>query len=160
MSNYKVELNYNLKEIEKGKLYRSSQPDERLLSYLKDLYGIKTVVSLRKSIGEREIKAAKEKGISLVHIPLTPFSGISKKKASFFLSLFQEEKNLPVLLHCRRGRDRSGIMTAVFRSYYQNWPEREVFKEINEEGVNLYWRMIAKWEWKVIRNIKKNENFI
>jgi protein tyrosine/serine phosphatase len=160
MSNYKFELNYNLKEIEKGKLYKSSQPDKKFLSYLKDSYGIKTIVSLRNKVDKEEAEAAKEKNISLVHIPLTPFSGISGEKASFFLRLFQEEKNLPVLLHCRRGKDRTNVMAAIFRTYYQNWPEKEVFKEINEERVNLYWKMIAKWEWKAIRKIKKNENLI
>jgi hypothetical protein len=49
-------------------------------------------------------------------------------------------------------------MTALFRLYYQNWSEKEVFKEINEKKVNLFWKITIKWKWRMIREIKKNEN--
>jgi protein tyrosine/serine phosphatase len=159
MSNQIIELSYNFKEVERGKLYRSSQPDKNFLSYVKDSYDIKTIVSLRGNLENEEPETIKEKGMSLIHIPLRPFSGPNKKKITDFLNLFKEEKNLPVLLHCRRGKDRTGIMTAIFRSFYQNWPEKEIFKEIDEKGVNLYWKIVVKWNWRRIKEMKKNENF-
>ena len=154
----KIESIYNFREIEKGKLYRSSQPDEKFLSYLEDFYNIRTIVSLRNKIEKSEINFVNKKEISLVHIPLTPLSILSKEKTFTFLKLFSDKKNFPILLHCRRGKDRTGIMTALFRLYYQNWSEKEVFKEINEKKVNLFWKITIKWKWRMIREIKKNEN--
>lgn len=155
----KIESIYNFREIEKGKLYRSSQPDEKFLSYLKYFYNIRTIVSLRNRIDGTEVDFVNKKEISLVHIPLTPLLNLNKEKTFTFLKLFQEEKNFPILLHCRRGKDRTGIMTAIFRLYCQNWPEKEIFREINEKKVNFFWKIITKWKWNMIKNIKKDETF-
>jgi protein tyrosine/serine phosphatase len=42
--------------------------------------------------------------------------------------------NHPVLIHCRAGLHRTGVLTAVYRMEYEGWSTREAFNELKSNG--------------------------
>ena len=51
-----------------------------------------------------------------------------------FLSLMDDETNYPVLIHCKAGLHRTGLLTAVYRMQYQGWPRSEALRELKAHG--------------------------
>lgn len=144
---------YNFKKIN-NELYKSGQPDLNFLYWLKRKYGIKTIVNLRNEVEVFERKFAENYKIDLIHLPITPFlKDPNKETILWFLRLFQDPQSLPVLMHCRRGKDRTGAMIALFRLLHQNWPIQKVLEEMKQNRVNLYWRFFIKWQWKKFKKI-------
>jgi protein tyrosine phosphatase len=51
-----------------------------------------------------------------------------------FLALMDDAETYPVLLHCRAGLHRTGVMVAVFRMEYQGWSHEQAFEEMKANG--------------------------
>jgi protein tyrosine/serine phosphatase len=51
-----------------------------------------------------------------------------------FLELLDDEANYPVLLHCKAGLHRTGVLAAVYRMEYQGWTPGEAFRELKAHG--------------------------
>jgi hypothetical protein len=51
-----------------------------------------------------------------------------------FLALMDDPSTYPVLLHCRAGLHRTGIMVAVYRMEYQGWTREQAIAEMKENG--------------------------
>jgi hypothetical protein len=51
-----------------------------------------------------------------------------------FLALMDDPATYPVLIHCRAGLHRTGLMTAVYRMEYQGWSPLEAIRELKENG--------------------------
>jgi protein tyrosine/serine phosphatase len=53
-----------------------------------------------------------------------------------FLKIVTDPQNQPVLVHCNRGADRSGMMAAAYRVVVQGWDKRRALDEMHELGFN------------------------
>ena len=51
-----------------------------------------------------------------------------------FLGIMDDERNYPVLLHCRAGLHRTGRLTAIYRMEYENWSVGEALRELRANG--------------------------
>jgi tyrosine-protein phosphatase SIW14 len=51
-----------------------------------------------------------------------------------FLSVLDDERNYPVLIHCKAGLHRTGILCAVYRMEYQGWSVDEAYTELKAHG--------------------------
>jgi tyrosine-protein phosphatase SIW14 len=51
-----------------------------------------------------------------------------------FLRLMDDKRNYPVLLHCKAGLHRTGILCAVYRMEYQGWSPAEAYAELKAHG--------------------------
>ena len=51
-----------------------------------------------------------------------------------FLSLCDDPANEPILIHCKAGRDRTGLLTAVWRMEYQKRTQAEAVAELKANG--------------------------
>jgi protein tyrosine/serine phosphatase len=40
----------------------------------------------------------------------------------------------PIFVHCLHGRDRTGLMTAVYRVHFDGWPVEKAYEEMLECG--------------------------
>jgi len=97
-------------------LYRSGQPRCLGLSYIR-AKGIKTIVNLRSRSSDgvqEEIDFAKENGMRHYNLEIGTSPKALSKTAKEFMSIMDDPSNLPVLVHCSRGKERSGIMSAVY----------------------------------------------
>lgn len=51
-----------------------------------------------------------------------------------FLSLLDDESNYPILIHCKAGLHRTGVLCAVYRMEYQGWSNDEAYAELKAHG--------------------------
>ncbi len=137
----------NFRQVNKW-LYKGAIPrsEEDFLNLKK--IGIKTIISLEwsgvfKRSLRNEKKWCKKAGIKFVHVPMFPLrtpNELSVKKA---LAVFENSKNLPAYLHCRRGYDRTGFITAAYRIKYDKWTVDDAYKEMVNDGFHrfffFYW---------------------
>jgi hypothetical protein len=51
-----------------------------------------------------------------------------------YLELMDNPANFPVLIHCRAGLHRTGVMVAVYRMEYDGWTPSEAMAELRSNG--------------------------
>jgi tyrosine-protein phosphatase SIW14 len=111
-------------------LYRGAQPKREGFAELQKL-GVKTVVNLRKPDG---IDARlPELGFAYEHIPMTAYA-LKDDDIVRFLQVAGDPASAPIFLHCRRGADRTGLMTAVYRIAIQGWTKDQAIAEMTRGG--------------------------
>lgn len=147
----------NFRKVTTG-IYRGGQPDRKALEELaRD--GFKTVVSFRwqKKIVEREKQDCRDLDLEFVSIPLNysnpPRLGDIKK----FLTVIEDNGKHPVFVHCLHGKDRTGIMVAIYRIIDQDWSVQEAYEEMEKCGFHKYRLRPFKWHlFKFAGNLEKN----
>ena len=114
-------------------IYRGAQPEEGGFTLLKAM-GIRTVVNLRYRHREREtVEAA---GMRSVEIPMNSFSRVDENTVRQVLAILADTDNHPVFLHCRHGKDRTGMIIALYRMTYQGWSKEAAVAEMKDYGFN------------------------
>jgi tyrosine-protein phosphatase SIW14 len=122
-------------------LYRGAQPKAQGLPELKKL-GITTVVDLRgenKERIEQERKQAESLGMRFVNIPVSGWAPPSDAQVVQFLSLFRDDPNQKIFVHCRFGDDRTGVFVATYRMAIEKWPTEQALHEMFFFGFNGFW---------------------
>jgi len=133
---------YHFLVVTPGKLYRSGTLDPRDLERVIDRYGLKTVVSLRtpgeNRIGHwyiQETAVCRRKGVDLVEIPIA--EPPSEDHITRWLDLLRDERRLPVLVHCKHGSVRTGIMVAIYDMELLGKDNRAAIEELGLFGHDL-----------------------
>jgi protein tyrosine phosphatase (PTP) superfamily phosphohydrolase (DUF442 family) len=113
--------------VKEGVLYRSRQPDpldDRKLAR----HGITQVINLclrdeDRRVFDAEDAVCRQAGVKLVHMPInTPLP--SDQQMETFLRLVVQNPGA-TLVHCSKGKSRTGAMVACFRVVVEGWePER------------------------------------
>ncbi len=117
-------------------IYRSGEPSAVGLQELGTL-GIKRVIDLR----ERDAATAFEKetlaklGIKYTNIPFAGLSAPSDAQIQSVLKLLSDDPS-PVLVHCWRGKDRTGTVIACYRIQHDGWDNRRALAEAKEHGMS------------------------
>ena len=93
--------------------------------------GIKTVVCLR--ILDRDSRLLSGLGLRYRHISVKHWHP-EREDVLEFLRIATEPRNQPVLVHCREGVDRTGMMVAAYRMAVQDWPKGRAMAELEEQG--------------------------
>jgi protein tyrosine phosphatase (PTP) superfamily phosphohydrolase (DUF442 family) len=102
-----------------GAVYRCAQPSPEFLAELVRDYGIRTVINLR-GIGDGpladwygdEAKACQDLGISHENLTFSAYRVPHAGETRRLLEILDRSEK-PVLLHCRRGADRTGLASAI-----------------------------------------------
>jgi protein tyrosine/serine phosphatase len=113
------------------KYYRGSQPNQEEFAQLKRL-GIKTVVDLREDYKKNEEAWVRDLGMNYVRIPLKTRVAATEEQWKLFLSLVNDSANLPVYVHCKGGRHRTGAMTAIYRITHDGWSADQAYREMKD----------------------------
>ncbi|XP_078447541.1 inositol diphosphatase DSP3-like [Wolffia australiana] len=113
-------------------IYRSGLPEPANFSYL-DSLGIRTIVYLcPEPYPEANAAFVQERGIRLCQFGIDgtkgPFANISKDTMMRALTVILDVRNHPVLIHCKRGKHRTGCVVGCFRKL-QSWCLASVFDE-------------------------------
>ena len=135
----------NFAEIEPG-LARGASPSDEGIEYLR-AHGYKTVVAFWSRQDERERLA--RAGIELVELPIrssifgadTP----TPEQIDAFLRLAADPARRPLFLHCRKGKDRTGAMTAIYRMERQGWRSSDAVEEMNAFGFHRHYRKLYRF---------------
>jgi len=51
-----------------------------------------------------------------------------------WLRILDDERNYPLLIHCRAGLHRTGVLSAVYRMEYQGWSPAAAYRELKAIG--------------------------
>jgi hypothetical protein len=55
-----------------------------------------------------------------------------------FLALMDQESTYPVLIHCKAGLHRTGLLSAIYRMEYQGWSRAAAFREMKAHGFGVW----------------------
>ena len=116
-------------------IYRSAQPSRADLNDLKS-FGIKTILNLNnddKSMA-KEFKTAKKLGINLIEHPMSGFWNPNEQQVDSSLELLQDPNNYPILVHCKHGEDRTGLIIGLHRVYADGWTPEAAYQEMLDLG--------------------------
>lgn len=132
----------NFHQVDEG-VYRSGLLEEGTVSGLLD-YNIKTIISFKTNpiVSAWERGWAEANGINHIHLPMLLIPRIDERKV---LHAYKEILNnrKPVLVHCTRGADRTGVVVATYRILKNHWTYEKAKKEMYELGFNPMYRA---WE--------------
>lgn len=141
-----------LREVDPGKLYRSGQMTVAGFREAVDRYHIRTIVNAQdefpdpdialdyagvRTVKEREL--CQELGVKYVFlapdlIPRRQVPGRRPEAIDRFLDLMDDPNNYPVLVHCKAGLHRTGVLVAVYRMEYSRWPLRDAVHDLKANG--------------------------
>lgn len=113
-----LQLYGNFHTVIPGELYRSGQPTAQQVARYHDRYGIRTIVNLRGgSEGDpwydEEVAEARSLGIAYEAFPMSSSRPFSADRAAELIRLLRGAEK-PILIHCKAGADRSGLVSALY----------------------------------------------
>lgn len=111
--------------------YRGSQPSQEEFTQLKGL-GIRTVIDLREDYKKDEESWVRGLGMNYFRIPLKTRVAATDEQTASFLSLVSDPAKLPVYVHCKGGRHRTGAMTAIYRITHDGWTADQAWQEMKD----------------------------
>lgn len=101
-----------------GELYRSARPSAAQVVEWHERYGIKTIINLMgahpKAAWYKEEKAAAEaNGITMIDHQMSAQRDVPAGEVETLLDILSQAER-PILVHCRSGSDRSGLVSAFY----------------------------------------------
>ncbi|ODV90464.1 hypothetical protein CANCADRAFT_2195 [Tortispora caseinolytica NRRL Y-17796] len=115
-----------------GEIYRSSFPRSEHFEFLQRL-NLKSVLTLvPEPYPEENLEFLKRNGIQLFQVGMSgnkePFVNVTDETITTALAVAIRPENQPVLIHCNRGKHRTGCVVGCIRKL-QNWALTMIFDE-------------------------------
>lgn len=108
------------------KLTRSGLPDSDSGWAWLRAQGVRSVVTFRE---EHDVDYAGLGFANVLQIPLSSDIYPTEAQAQRFLAYIQDPTRQPVHVHCKAGRDRTGMMVALARYAVDGWPLSDALAE-------------------------------
>jgi len=133
-------------------LYRSGEMTAAGFREAVKLYHLRSIINLQDEYPDpelylayfttkrvRESELCRQLDVRYVYIPpdLLPRRELDThqpKAIDQFLSVMDDKTNWPVLIHCRAGLHRTGIMTSLYRMEYEGWTRAQAIDELKANG--------------------------
>jgi protein tyrosine phosphatase (PTP) superfamily phosphohydrolase (DUF442 family) len=141
-----------LRIVEPGRFYRSGQLTAAGFTDAVRQLGIRTIINVQDDFPDpdlplhfftsetvKESDLCKRLGVQYVWLPpdlqprRTP-GGPRPHAIDEFLAIMDNPQAYPVLLHCKAGLHRTGVLTAVWRMEYQGWSPAAAYRELRAHG--------------------------
>lgn len=139
-------------------LFRGSAPTRLDVVSLKNKYGINKIVSLDQESGDKIKDTVKKLGIEHIIIPLT-FNSVTLLK---LLDYDLEDlliKDGPTFVHCYHGKDRTGLVCALFECKYLGDDPEDAIANAKDIGMGVGLNpKVTKFYEKIIRSCKSNKD--
>ena len=109
--------------------YRGEQPEGRDYADLAAI-GIKTVIDLQADGDSNEQRIVEANGMKFYRFPMTTHVPPTSQQITKFLEIVNDPAQQPVYVHCKGGKHRTGVMTAVYRMEQDSWNAERAFSEM------------------------------
>lgn len=108
-----------------GKLTRSGEPSAEGWAWLRR-QGVRSIVDFRhkESIANRRVRFQ-----YTLRLPFTKETPPTDDEAEEFLRFVRDRSHWPIHIHCKHGRDRTGLMAALVRYAIDGWPLQRALAE-------------------------------
>ncbi|KAH8926716.1 protein-tyrosine phosphatase [Atractiella rhizophila] len=121
----------NFGVVEDG-IFRSGFPRHQNFAYLKSL-GLRTIVSFTlEEYPAENLRFIREEGINFYQFGIAgvkePTEQIPKHKIDAALSLVLDRRNHPILIHCNKGKHRTGVLVGCLRKL-MDWDLSTILEE-------------------------------
>lgn len=142
-----------LRPVVSGQVYRSGCMTADGLRDAIQQYKIKTVINLQEEAVDPDLPASYFNGfhrtreselckafgarMEFLFVELVGPDRAGKEYPSTiarFLDIMDDPANYPVLIHCKAGLHRTGVLSAVYRMEYQHWTPLEAWHELRSHG--------------------------
>lgn len=113
---------------------------------------VRTVVDIRKFrrlARGREQRELEQRGIAYRHIPVgfTPTRNDAPHQA---LRLLADPACHPIYLHCTLGRDRTGLIVALYRVHHLGWSPEAAYAAMEQGQFNPLLRGNDRYFWQSV----------
>lgn len=98
----------------------------------------KTILNLEVRDSFFETRWAFYQKVTLINVDLNPFF-ISPWDVRFLVDVISDERNHPIYVHCRHGRERTGLVVAAYRCR-KGWKVENAYDEMVSRGCRLPFR--------------------
>ncbi len=134
----------NFHVVKDGTLYRSGQMTLAGFQEVLTQYGIKTVITLRDTIGgpKRNVdeeRFCQQRAVKFIRIPSRSWWASdgtvpAEEGVHCFRQIIAHPATHPVLIHCQAGMDRTGAFCAIFRMEFDGWSNAKAIAEMKALG--------------------------
>lgn len=131
-----LDKHFNLYRMDTG-LYRSALPDTEAYPLLQEL-GIKTVINFYQ---RSDASWLSDPYIHQVQLPLHTDRIGDADALEVLRNVRQAQAYGPVLIHCKHGQNRTGLVAALYRVVYQGWTKEQALAEMRFGGFGGEQRM-------------------
>lgn len=135
----------NFREVNEH-VFRGAQPSPEGFKSLARL-GFKTIIDLRGG-GPRstaEGKLVKAAGMKYISIPMKGLQAPSDEEIWKVLGILDDSSGWPVFIHCRRGKDRTGVVVACYRIVHDHWQNQKALEEARLAGMSWVERAMQSY---------------
>jgi protein tyrosine phosphatase (PTP) superfamily phosphohydrolase (DUF442 family) len=115
-------------------LWRGARPTTQGVATLAAM-GVRTIINLE--LLENPAATPPPPGVRIVHLPCSGWQCDRVDTAAVLAAIRDNSK--PVFIHCREGRDRTGLAVAAYR-LSQGMPAQSAIEELNNFHVNPWWQ--------------------
>lgn len=112
--------------------------------------GIRTVIdsqAYRPLASRREQREVQGRGMRYLHIPID-FRPTDDGSPHRVLCQLATACNQPVYLHCHLGRDRTGLVVALYRVHYLGWTPAAAYAAMEAKQFNPLLRDMDRYYWQ------------
>ena len=124
-----VDAQYNLYQMSPT-LFRSALPDSAAQSLLEKLH-IGTVINFLPETDDTWLKTP---GVTQVQLPYRTNHVDDADVLAALRAIQTAQAQGPVLMHCKHGSDRTGLMSAMYRVVVQDWSKQDALQEMTQGG--------------------------
>jgi tyrosine-protein phosphatase SIW14 len=141
-----------LREVVPGQFYRSGQMTADGFTEAVERFHFRTIINLQDEYPDPDVSVhyfggatikesalCRKLGARYVFIPpdliLRRLVPTQRPEAiERFLAIMDDPASYPVLVHCRAGLHRTGVMVAVYRMEYEHWTPYQAIAELKANG--------------------------
>ena len=144
---YVLEHSKRLRPIHEGAFYRSGCMSANGFRDAIQKNNIKTVISLWdenpdptlqgsrfdwSTIKESDLCKSLDVNYKFIFVKLLPED--PGAAIAQFLEVMDDKNSYPVLIHCKAGLHRTGVMAAIYRMEYDGWSRQDAMRELRAHG--------------------------
>jgi tyrosine-protein phosphatase SIW14 len=113
-------------------IYRCEQPDKKAFKQLEKM-GIKSDLNLRDNYSDKD--DLKKRDIETYRVKMNSENIEDKDIIKALRTIVKAPK--PLVVHCKHGADRTGVVMAMYRIVMCNWTKKQAIAELEKGGYHF-----------------------